>query len=199
MYDTCCDGRIMRNLVYYVAVSLDGYIADPAGGFDAFLVDGDHSEVVFGEYADALPRHVHDARGTRAPGTRFDTVIMGWNTLLPALEVGIRSPYPHLRQIVASRRAREVDAAIELTGDPQATVRRLKEQEGSDIWLCGGGALAGSLLPEIDRLVLKRHPLAFGGGIPLFGDADYAPRAFAPAGTRTFASGVAVEEYVAAA
>ncbi len=53
----------MRELVYYVAVSIDGCIADPEGGFDAFLSDGDHTSVVYGEYADALPAHAHAALG----------------------------------------------------------------------------------------------------------------------------------------
>jgi riboflavin biosynthesis pyrimidine reductase len=35
-----------------------------------------------------------------------------------------------------------------------------------DVYLCGGGALAGSLLDAglIDRLVLKVNPLVFGRG-----------------------------------
>ncbi|HET6300629.1 dihydrofolate reductase family protein [Microbacterium sp.] len=186
----------MRELVYYVAVTLDGCIADPDGGYDAFLIEGDHSSVVLGEYADALPAHAHAALGTTPPGTRFDTVIMGWNTLLPALDVGIASPYPHLRQVVASRRDREHDPAITLTDDPLATVRALKEDDGLDIWLAGGGELAGALLPEIDRLVLKRNPFAFGSGIPLFGRAPCEPRRFALTEVRAFESGVVVEEYV---
>lgn len=187
----------MRNLVYYVAVSIDGYIADPAGGFDAFLVEGDHSAVVFGEYADALPAHAHAALGIEPPKTRFDTVIMGRNTLTPALDIGITSPYPHLRQIVASRGARDVDPAITLTDDPLATVRALKQEDGLDIWLCGGGELAGTLLPEIDRLVLKRNPLVFGSGVPMFGGTSYEPRAFELTGIRSFESGVVIEEHAA--
>lgn len=189
----------MRQLVYYVAVSLDGYIAAPDGGYDAFLSEGDHNAVIFGEYADALPAHVLDAAGVEPPRTRFDTVIMGWNTLRPALDVGIGSPYPHLRQIVASRQMRHVDPAISLTDDPVETVRQLKQQDGLDIWLCGGGALAGALLSQIDRLVLKRHPAVFGSGVPLFGGASYTPRRFVPTGTRTFDSGVSVEEHRRAA
>ncbi|PPG02580.1 riboflavin biosynthesis protein RibD [Pseudoclavibacter sp. RFBI5] len=186
----------MRNLVYYVAVSIDGYIADPTGGFDAFLVDGDHASVVFGEYADALPAHVQAALGIEPPKTRFDTVIMGWNTLAPALDIGIDRPYPHLRQIVASRRAHDLDPEITVTHDPLATIRGLKREDGLDVWLCGGGELAGALLPEIDRLVLKRNPVIFGSGIPIFGSALYEPRAFTLTGTRSFESGVVVEEYV---
>ncbi|WP_122816027.1 dihydrofolate reductase family protein [Nocardioides pantholopis] len=185
----------MRDLVYYVAVSIDGFIADPDGGFDAFLIEGDHATVVFGEYADALPGHAHAALGTTPPGTHFDTVIMGWNALTPALDMGITSPYPHLRQVVATRRPRDHDPAVTLTRDPVGTVRELKDMEGLDIWLCGGGELAGSLLPEIDRLVLKRNPIALGAGIPLFGHVPPAPVSFTSTGTRSFESGVVIEEY----
>lgn len=188
----------MRELVYYVAVSLDGHIAAPDGGFDAFLVEGDHSSVMFGELGDAIPSHVLAALGLSAPGTRFDTVVMGWNTLLPGMEIGIDSPYPHLRQYVASRSDKQVAPGIALMHDPVATVRDLKEEEeGLDIWLCGGGELAGTLIDQIDRLVLKRNPFAFGSGIPLFGRAPYAPRRFDLVSARPFESGVVVEEYVA--
>jgi len=188
---------VARELVYYVAVTLDGFIADPEGGFDAFLAEGDHAAVVFGEFADALPAHAHAALGIEPPGSLFDTVVMGWNTLLPALEAGIASPYPHLRQIVASRAPREVDPAVTLTADPLSLVRDLKREDGLDIWLCGGGTLAGALVPEIDRLVLKRNPLVFGSGIPLFAGAPSAARRFTPTRTRAFDSGVVIEEYAA--
>jgi dihydrofolate reductase len=190
-------GEAVRDLVYYVAVSIDGYIADPAGRYEAFLTDGDHTSVIFGEYADALPAHAHAALGTEPPRTRFDTVIMGWNTLTPALEVGITSPYPHLKQLVASRHSREVDPTITLTDNPLTTIRALKQEDGLDIWLCGGGELAGTLLPEIDHLILKRHPIVLGSGIPLFATAAYTPRTFTPTRTRTFDSGVIIEEHTA--
>ncbi|WP_309129887.1 dihydrofolate reductase family protein [Microbacterium sp.] len=187
----------MRELVYYVAVTLDGYIATPDGGFDAFLVEGDHSSVVLGEMGDAVFGPALAALGLEPPRTRFDTVVMGWNALLPGMEVGIDSPYPHLRQYVASRSDKQVASDITLTHDPVATVRELKEEDGLDIWLCGGGELAGTVIDEIDRLVLKRNPFAFGSGIPLFGRAPYAPRRFDLVSARPFESGVVVEEYVA--
>lgn len=120
---------------------------------------------------------------------------MGWNTLTPALDVGIASPYPHLRQVVASRQARDVDPAIILTADPLASIRGLKQEDGLGIWLCGGGELAGTLVSEVDRLVLKRNPIVFGSGIPLFGNAPYARRRFELIDTRAFSSGVVIEEY----
>lgn len=185
----------MRELVYYVATSIDGFIADPSGGFDAFAIEGDHMAAVVGEYADALPVHVLEAIQMNAPGTTFDTVIMGWNTLRPALEVGIQSPYPHLRQFVASRSHKQVADDVTLTTDPLATVQALKQEPGLPIWLCGGGELAGALSGEIDRLILKRNPVVFGAGIPLFGRVDYSPVPFRLISTRRFESGVTIDEY----
>ncbi|QCR18796.1 dihydrofolate reductase family protein [Agrococcus sp. SGAir0287] len=188
----------MRELTYLVATSLDGCIASPDGAFDAFPVSGDHMAAVVDDYADTLPIHAQRALGVRPERSRFDTVVMGWRTLEPALAIGVASPYPHLRQVVATRRERDVDAAIETTDDPIATVRALKRESGTGIWLAGGGELAGALLPEIDRLVLKVNPIAFGSGIRLLGDAPYDPTAFERVAVRAFDSGVTILELVRA-
>lgn len=188
----------MRELVYYVAVSLDGFIAGPAGETDAFLAEGDHMTALLDEFPETLPVHVTDALGIPAGTGRFDTVLMGRNTLAPALEIGVTSPYPHLRQVVATHSDRGLAPDLTVTGDPLRTVRELRRESGEDVWLCGGGQLAGSLLPEIDRLILKRNPVVFGSGVPLFGGTAYAPRPFDLVGTRAFDSGVVIEEYVAA-
>ena len=44
-------GDMMRELVYYVAVSIDGYIAAPDGSYDAFPVEGDHMAVYLSDFA----------------------------------------------------------------------------------------------------------------------------------------------------
>ena len=184
----------MRELTYYVAVSLDGYIAAPDGSFDAFPVEGDHMAALISEYADTIPGHIAGALGITAGAQRFDTVLMGWNTYEVGLKEGVASPYPHLRQIVASReRTIDVDG-IEATNDPVGVVRELKKEPGSGIWLCGGGSLAGALVPEIDRLVLKVNPIVLGAGIPLFA-GRYEPQPFARLATRAFQSGVVMNEY----
>ncbi|MFI8631469.1 dihydrofolate reductase family protein [Microbacterium sp. NPDC077663] len=185
-------------MVYYVAVSLDGFIAGPSGETDAFLAGGDHLSALLAEFPETVPVHVAEALGIPIAAGRFDTVIMGRNTLGPALEIGVASPYPHLRQIVATHRPRGLSADLDVTDDPLRSVRELKGAPGGDLWLCGGGELAGSLRPEIDRLILKRNPVVFGRGIPLFGGSAYAPRSFDLVGTRAFDSGVVIEEYAAA-
>lgn len=185
----------MRELVYYVAVSLDGFIAAPDGDFSAFPVDGDHAAWLATEYGDALPAHVHSAIGSTAPGTRFDAVIQGWNSYRLALDIGMQRPYAHLDEYVATRRDEVAPAGVTFTADPVATVRELKRRKGLDIYLCGGGALAGSLLDEIDRLVLKRYPITLGSGIGLFGDATPRPQAWNLVSSRSFESGLVLMEY----
>lgn len=186
----------MRELVYYIAVSLDGYIASPDGRFDAFSMDGDHMADL-ARFPDALPTAAAaEHLGIPQSGAMFDTVLMGANTYAVGLPDGVVSPYRHLRQIVFSRSRRAEAENLEVTAaDPAAVVRELKDQPGSGIWLCGGGNLAGQLVDQIDRVVFKRHPVLFGGGIPAFAPGGYAPSAFEVVGTRNFDSGVAVTEY----
>jgi dihydrofolate reductase len=56
--------------------------------------------------------------------------------------------------------------------DPVSFCAKLKsEGRHQNIWLCGGGQLAGALLRHqlIDTLILKINPILLGDGIPLFG------------------------------
>ncbi|MGP9539796.1 dihydrofolate reductase family protein [Brachybacterium sp. AOP43-C2-M15] len=185
----------MRELVYYVAVSLDGYIAGPQHQFDDFLVEGDHMEGINEEFADAIPTDIAAHLGIPQHGERFDTVLMGANTHAVGLPQ-MPSPYRHLEQVVFTHRDLPPGENLRVTAeDPVAVVRALKQRPGADIWLCGGGLLAAQLHGEIDRLVLKRQPLLFGGGIPLFAPGDFAPELWEHERTRTFESGVSLTEY----
>ena len=142
-------------------------------------------------YPDTLPGHVHEALGIAPTGTRYDTVVMGWNTCAPALGLGVTSPYPHLRQVVATRRDQPPDAVgVEFTAYPLATVRRLKEEPGHGIWLAGGGTLAAALVDEIDELVLKVNPVLLGDGIRLFASPPAQARRFVTRDCRSFQCGV---------
>jgi dihydrofolate reductase len=188
----------MRELTYFVATSLDGRIADPDGDFSAFPVEGDHIEMLKRDYPDTLPAVVLDALGLSANGLRFDTTLMGWNTYAAGFEL-TRDPYPHTRQFVFSRTRSQDDvpSGITLTGDdPVEVVRRLKKEEGTGIWLCGGGALAAALVDEIDRLVLKINPILLLQGTPLFAGGSNQPLQFRLVASTPYESGVTVNEYV---
>ncbi|NUT49451.1 MAG: dihydrofolate reductase [Saccharothrix sp.] len=185
----------MRTLTYFVATSLDGFIADQKGGVGDFLFEGDHMTALFEEYPDTLPAQAREAMGIDAPNKTFDTVLMGRATY--QVPGGLPSPYPHLRQHVISTRLTTTPPDVEVVADPLPKVRELKAEEGLGIWLCGGGRLAATLLPEIDELILKIHPIVLGKGIPLFA-GDSPPTRFAMASTRTFDTGVAFTTYTKA-
>jgi dihydrofolate reductase len=188
----------MRELVYYVAVSLDGRIAAPDDTFDAFPQTGDHIDMILREWTDTVPAVGLDMLGLTADNSRFDTVLMGWNTYAAGL-AATADPYPHLEQYVLSRSrpADAVPAGITLTGrDPVDLVRELKQRTGAGIWLCGGGRLAAALAGEIDRLVLKVNPVVLGAGKPLFDDGGgYRPRSWDLVRSTPYRSGVIVAEY----
>ncbi len=186
----------MRTLTYFVAVTLDGYIAAPDGGWGDFPTDGDHLPAIMADWSDTIPTHAGQALGLTPDGTRFDTVLMGWHTYAAGLPHGVVSPYQHLRQYVVSSRPHALPPDLTLVDDPLATVRRLKDEpEGRGIWLCGGGRLAATLVDEIDELALKINPLLLGAGIPLFGPGAYLARRFRLVESRAFASGVLLARY----
>ncbi|MFC4138017.1 MULTISPECIES: dihydrofolate reductase family protein [unclassified Microbacterium] len=189
----------MRELTYFVAVSIDGFIAGPEGEFDFFSAVGDHMAVVGERFRGTVPTALADMAGVPAEDGPFDTVVMGWNTYAVGLPM-LPSPYNHLRQVVFTSRGPEPVEGVEFTDrDPVEVVRELKAEPGKGIWLCGGGALAAALADEIDRLVLKISPVVLGGGIPLFGGRGFAPTTLARTATTAFDSGVVLAEYERAA
>ncbi|MGI5504547.1 dihydrofolate reductase family protein [Lentzea sp. CA-135723] len=184
----------MRKLVYYVAVTLDGFIAAEDGTFDGFIFEGDHMAGINAVYPETVPTQFREAVGLAdVPNQHFDTVLMGRHTY--QVPGGLASPYAHLRQFVVSTQVTDTPEDVEvIRDDVVGRVRALKQEDGLDIWLCGGGKLAAELLPEIDTLLLKIHPVVFGRGIPLFdGKADI--RTFRRTDARLFESGVTFVGY----
>ena len=186
----------MRNLSYYVACSVDGFISGEDGSTSSFLGEGDHLSDLFSAYPETLPTHLRDLLGIRGENRVFDTVLMGRTTYEVGLKEGITNPYSNLTQYLFSRSlASSPDPNVELvTEDALEVVKRLKQTEGKDIWLCGGGKLASALFPEIDTLILKVNPFVMGAGIPLF--AKRVPQtALRLVSSRTYPNGFALMHY----
>ena len=185
----------MRKLVYYVAVSLDGYIAGPQGEFDFYPMCEDMTSRINERYPEAVPSHVRQVIGMPldTPNKAWDTVVMGRGTYEPALAVGIVSPYDHLKQYVFSSTLAPADnPQVEVVdADPVELVRRLKKEEGLGIWLCGGGQLAGQLIGEIDQMIIKSYPVIAGDGVRAFA-GDFEPTRFTRTQREEFSNGAQV-------
>ncbi len=92
----------MRTLTYLVGTTVDGHIAGPADETDFSPLGADLPGHLGTALPGTLPTHVRAQLGIDAPDVRFDTVVMGRHTYRPGLDIGMTSPYAHLRQFVVS-------------------------------------------------------------------------------------------------
>ncbi|MEU1704978.1 dihydrofolate reductase family protein [Streptomyces sp. NPDC005706] len=190
----------MRKLTYFVACSLDGFIGDEQGDATAMFrfLDEEYLGFLREEFPETLASQGRVHLGLdHLENRRFDTVIQGRGSYELALKEGITSPYAHMREFVASRTlGTSPDPNVEIVADDVVgRVRELKaEQGGLDIYLCGGSRLAGTLLDEIDELVVKSYPIVYGTGMPMFGTSQGITQ-FALDSARTFGNGVIVRTY----
>jgi len=143
----------MRKVVFGGGNSLDNFIARR-----------DHS-------ADWLLWNDEVAAISAENWQRFDTVAMGRKTYEAALRFGMTA-YPNVKNYVFSRTMKETPSAdVEIvSADAAEFIRELKERDGKDICVAGGGELAKSLFAAdlIDEIGCNIHPVLLGSGIPLF-------------------------------
>ena len=139
-----------RRLRYQVAVSLDGFIADPNGGYDWIVGD--------------------PAIDFKALYREFDTAVMGRKTY-ELMESQGATEMPGIEVVAFSRTRPPVTrkGARLTSDDPAAVVRELKNRKGRDIWLFGGGELFRALLDAglVDTVEVAVMPVLLGAGIPL--------------------------------
>ena len=147
----------MRKVILGLAVSLDGFIEGPKGECDWCFTDQDYGMSEFLK--------------------RVDSLFMGRKSYELSLSMGEAaiSGFPKLKEYVFSNTLKEVKpGAVLVKGDIEAEVKRIKQEQGKDIWLFGGASLSSSLLNLhlIDELWLAVHPVILGGGKPLFTDVS---------------------------
>jgi dihydrofolate reductase len=162
----------MRQLVYSVATSLDGFIAGPKGEFDWIVQD---PTMDFGEIF----------RG-------FDTLVMGRQSYESMLREGHSPKEFGMKAFVGSTTldpAQHRDVTI-VSSRLDATVAELKRASGKEIWLFGGGTTFRGLLDAglVDRVEVSIIPVLLGSGIPLVPAGRRWPLQFKD--SRTFPSGI---------
>ena len=144
----------MRNLVYHVAMSLDGYIAGPSGEFDWITPDPSFD--------------------FKALFSRFDTLLMGRKTY-DVMRTGGQSAKSMRKKVVVVsdtlNPADHPDVQI-LSGNIAESVARLKAQTGKDIWLFGGGVLFRAMIDAglVDSVELAVLPVLLGSGLPVLSE-----------------------------
>ncbi|MGE5803007.1 MAG: dihydrofolate reductase family protein [Gemmatimonadota bacterium] len=138
----------MRTVRFSCAMSLDGYIAAPDGGYDWIVMD---PEIDF----DAMFK-------------RYDTMLMGRKSYDAAQGNDYGLPKPPTYVFSKTLRQADVKGAT-VSNDVKKTVTELKNAPGKDIWLWGGGELFRSMLELklVDALEVAVIPVLLGDGLPL--------------------------------
>ena len=147
----------MRRLRYSVAATLDGFIADPDGGYDWIIMD---ESIDFAKMFD-----------------EFDTFVMGRKTWAVTTQTEFVGPaespgmFAGKEVIVFSRTLTTPPrpGVTIVTTSPAETVRELKKKPGKDIWLFGGGAMFRTLVDEhlVDTVEVAIMPVLLSQGIPI--------------------------------
>ena len=108
----------------------------------------------------------------------FDTVIMGRKTYEFGFKFGIvpgQPAYHHMKLYIFSSSAtyEVLHSPVNVVPPDISFLEKLRNEQGSDIYLCGGSIFAGWLLNHhlIDEVKVKLSSIIFGGGLPLFSGA----------------------------
>ena len=150
----------MRKISLFIAMSLDGYIADSTGSVDWLQGQGD------GEDIDTYSEFIRDV----------DTILMGWNTYHQI--VTELSPdewiYRDFISYVITHNERTSSEKIRFVNrDPVDLLKSLKKENGRNIWICGGANLVRQLVNQdfIDCYHITVVPTLLGSGVRLFENA----------------------------
>jgi dihydrofolate reductase len=174
--------QVMVDVVYYVASSLDGYVATADGSVD--WLSGFHTS--------------GEDHGLRELNASVDALLLGSHTYEFALKLR-RWPSPDKSSWVFTRRdLRVLHPSITLTAQtPREVINLLASRGLHNAWLMGGGKLAASFHSEqlISRYIILVFPVLLGSGIPLFAPHSSPPDALQFRTAKPFPSGIVVLTY----
>ena len=154
----------MRKVTFGGAKSLDNFIARKDGAFD-WILWGDEAAELMKDYwknidTIVMGRKTWDVANASSPKPKKKTKKKATN------------PFAGVKTYVFSRtlEAGEQDGAVIRNDDPAAFISDLKQRDGKDICIMGGGELGRDLLEAgvIDEIGFNIHPLLLGSGVPLF-------------------------------
>jgi dihydrofolate reductase len=138
----------------HIAMSLDGYIAEPDGNFDWLI---------------ALARDPKVNERVLAFIAASDLIVMGRKTYTEILNFG-EWPHPEKSTIVVSDTLQEASSPDTVITPRDRLFETLAASKAQNIWIVGGGLLNGYMLEQgwVDALIVTVAPILLGQGIPLF-------------------------------
>ena len=147
----------MRKIKLYIAISLNGKIADSDGNVC---------------WLESIPNPNNIDHGYSEFYKTIDTTIQGNSTYNQIMSWGIEFPYGDKKNYILTRKkGLENTEHVEFISENHISfIKQLKNQKGKDIWLIGGGQINTMLLNEnlIDEIQVFTMPIIISNGIELF-------------------------------
>ncbi len=144
-----------RKVILYIAMSLDGYIAQPNDDLSFLsMVEEEGEDYGYAKFMATI-----------------DSVIIGRRTYDKVLAMGYGFPHRNKDTYILTRTPRPALGSVKFyTGDLKDLVVRLKEASGKHIFVDGGAQVVHQLLQDdlVDELYISIIPILLGDGIPLF-------------------------------
>lgn len=148
----------MRKITFGCANSLDNFIAREDGAVD-WLMWSDEAAKITGSF-----------------WAKIDTILMGRKTYEFAMAHSNdeENNDSGIKTYIFSRTLKEAKGAEIVSEKAVEFVRDLKQQDGKEICLMGGGNLAKTFFEAglIDEIGFNIHPVLLGSGVPLFLEMD---------------------------
>jgi len=171
----------MRKIITATFVTLDGVMQAPGGkdedttnGFKyggwqtSFPTDDIGNSIMNGFFN--IPFELLLGRIT------YDIFASFWPTAKTDTEIAV--PFNKTRKYVVSHKLFEPswNNSVCITGDIEIEIKKLKEQDGPNLWVWGSGNLVQTLLKQnlIDRMHLLMYPITLGQGKKLFAEGTQA-------------------------
>lgn len=146
-----------RQLVFYIAMSLDGYIAKPNDDLSFLSIVAKEGE----DY------------GYAAFVATVDTVILGRKTYNWVMKQVDTFPHADKKAYIITRTPKPAIGNTEFyTGSLTELVAQLKNEPGKNIFCDGGAEIVNELLKAdlIDEMIISVIPVLVGNGTRLFKD-----------------------------
>lgn len=153
----------MKKVHLFIAMSLDGYIADYTGRVD--WLQGEQPEQ---DDMQSYKEFIQD----------IDTVIMGYTTYHQITsELMKEEPWFYTgltTYVLTHQKIADTKEIFFVHENTISLIKRLREEAGKDIWICGGPSIVQPLRQAdlIDRYYISIIPTLLGKGVPLFSPCE---------------------------
>jgi len=185
----------MRNLIFFMHTSLDGFVAGLKGELDWANIDDELFDFVatmtdtadtalYGRVTYEMMQSYWPKAGEQPNATKHDKEHSAW--------------YNKVSKVVLSKTISEkgLDNTTVISGQLTDNINKIKKQDGKNILIFGSPRASQSLLNEglIDEFWLFVNPIILGQGMPLFKDITGTTK-LKLVDSKTFACGVIALHY----